>query len=83
MNEGMKCGLCFLGGILLGALGVAAVSKSGNLKPLAADLLSRGMDVKDAMMTKVETAKENMDDLVAEARHASEQRKEAKAADPA
>ena len=82
MNAGMKCGLWFLGGIVLGALGVAAASKGGaHLKPLAADLLSRGMDVKDAVMTKVETAKENVEDLVAEAKHASEQRKNAKTTD--
>ena len=46
--------------------------------PMAADLLSRGMDVKDAVLAKVETVKENMDDMVAEARHAAEQRREAK-----
>ena len=48
------------------------------MKPMAADLLSRGMDVKDAVLAKVETVKENMDDMVAEARHAAEQRREAK-----
>ena len=37
-----------------------------------------GMDVKDAVLAKVETVKENMDDMVAEARHAAEQRREAK-----
>ena len=35
-------------------------------------------DVKDAVLAKVETVKENMDDMVAEARHAAEQRREAK-----
>ena len=30
------------------------------------------------MMAKVETAKENMDDMVAEARNAAEQRREAR-----
>ncbi len=48
-----------------------------DIKPLAADLLSRGMDVKDAVLAKVETVKENVDDMVAEAREASEKRKEA------
>lgn len=81
MNEGLKYGLFFVGGIALGALGAVAVSKGRlDLKPLAADLLSRGMDVKDAMMAKVETAKESMEDLVAEAQHAAEQRKEARTA---
>lgn len=79
MNEGLKCGLFFLGGVALGILGTAAVSKGNlNFKPLAADLISRGLDVKEAVMAKVETARENMEDLMAEAHHASEQRKEAK-----
>lgn len=71
MNENMKYGLFFLGGLALGAIGAVAVSKGKlDLKPMAADLLSRGMDVKDAVLAKVETVKENMDDMVAEARHA-------------
>ena len=75
MNENMKYGLFFLGGLALGAIGAVAVSKGKlDLKPMAADLLSRGMDVKDAVLAKVETVKENM----AEARHAAEQRREAK-----
>ena len=76
MNENMKYGLFFLGGLALGAIGAVAVSKGKlDLKPVAADLLSRGMD---AVLAKVETVKENMDDMVAEARHAAEQRREAK-----
>ena len=56
-----------------------AVSKGKlDIKPLATDLLSRGMDIKDAMMAKVETVRENMDDMVAEARNVAEQRREAK-----
>ena len=79
MNSGIKFGLFFLGGIALGALGAVALSKGKlNLKPVAADLISRGMDVKDARMSKVEAVKEDMEDLAAEARQASEKRKAAK-----
>lgn len=79
MNNGIKFGLFFLGGIALGALGAVALSKGKlNLKPVAADLISRGMDVKDALMSKVEAVKEDMEDLAAEARQASEKRKAAK-----
>ena len=79
MNKNLKYGLFFLGGIALGALGTVAVSKGKlDIKPLATDLLSRGMDIKDAMMAKVETVRENMDDMVAEARNVAEQRREAK-----
>lgn len=82
MNQGLKYGLFVLGGVALGALGATVVSRGKfEFKPLAADLISRGMDVKDAVLAKVETARENVEDLLAEAHHASEQRK-AKA-DPA
>ena len=78
MNENMKYGLFFLGGLPLGAIGAVAASRGKlDVKPLAADLLSRGMDVRDAVLAKVETVKENVDDMVAEAREASEKRKEA------
>ena len=80
MNDGLKFGLWFLGGIAVGALGAVALSKGKlDLKPVAADLLSRGMDVKDAVMGKVEAVKEDMEDLAAQARQASDKRKEARA----
>lgn len=76
MNEGWKCGLFFAAGIALGALGAVAVSKGKlDLKPVAADLMSRGMDVKDAILSKVEAFKEDMEDMAAAARQKSEQRK--------
>ena len=76
MNENLKYGLFFLGGIALGAIGAVAVSRGKlDVKPLAADLLSRGMDVKDALARKVATVKEDMEDLAAEARAAQTQRK--------
>ena len=76
MNENMKYGLFFLGGLALGAIGAVAVSKGKlDLKPMAADLLSRGMDVKDALLSKVEAIKEDVEDLTAEARLAAEKRK--------
>ena len=78
MNENMKYGLFFLGGLALGAIGAVAASRGKlDVKPLAADLLSRGLDVRDAVLAQVETVKENVDDMVAEAREASEKRKEA------
>ena len=80
MNDGLKFGLWFLGGVAVGALGAVALGKGKlDLKPVAADLLSRGMDVKDAVMGKVEAVKEDMEDLAAQARQVSDKRKEAKA----
>ena len=82
MNNGLKSGLFFLGGLALGVVGTVAVTRGKlDLKPLATDLVSRGMDMKDAIMSKVEAVKEDMEDLAAEARQAADKRK-AEAADP-
>ena len=76
MNETFKYSLFFLGGVAVGAIGAVAVSRGKlDVKPLAADLLSRGMDVKEALARKVAAVKEDMEDLAAEARAAQEQRK--------
>ena len=82
MNNGLKYGLFFLGGLALCVVGTVAVTRGKlDLKPLATDLVSRGMDMKDAIMSKVEAVKEDMEDLAAEARQAADKRK-AEAADP-
>lgn len=82
MNNSLKYGLFFLGGLALGVVGTVAVTRGKlDLKPLATDLVSRGMDMKDAIMSKVEAVKEDMEDLAAEARQAADKRK-AEAADP-
>ena len=75
MNNGLKYGLFFLGGLALGVVGTVAVTRGKlDLKPLATDLVSRGMDMK-------ESVKEDMEDLAAEARQAADKRK-AEAAEP-
>ncbi len=77
MDTGYKVGMFFLGGLVLGAVGATFVSRnSATLKPMATHLLSRGIDAKDALMSKVDIMKENVEDIVAEAKHASEERKE-------
>ena len=82
MNNGLKCGVFLLAGMVLGALGAVAVSKGKlNLKPFATDLISRGLDVRDAVMSKVEELKEDFEDMSVEARQQAEERKAAKAAD--
>ncbi|WP_303927552.1 DUF6110 family protein [Desulfovibrio piger] len=82
MNNGLKYGLFFLSGLALGVVGTVAVTRGKlDLKPLATDLVSRGMDMKDAIMSKVEAVREDMEDLAAEARQAADKRK-AEAADP-
>ncbi len=74
MNGFLKFGLVFLGGLVLG-IAAKQVTNCSGLRPAAADLLSKGLDVKDCVMAKVETLKEGVEDLVAEAQNASEKRK--------
>jgi hypothetical protein len=64
-----KYGL-FLGlGFVLGAVGAVLVSRNpGAAKKACAGVLSRAMEVKDKATSMVETAKENIEDLAAEAR---------------
>lgn len=76
MNENLKYGLFFLGGAALGAIGAVAVSRGKlDLRPFATELVSRGLDARDALLARAETVRENMEDIVAEAQAASEQRK--------
>lgn len=76
MNEYLKYGLFFLGGAALGAIGAVAVSRGKlDIKPFAADLMSRGLDAKEALLTKAEAMRENIEDMVAEAHARSEERK--------
>lgn len=81
MNETTKYGLCFLGGVLVGALGAVALTRGKlDVKPLATDLLSTGMDLRDKVMAGVETVKEELSDVVAEAEVRAQERKLAKEA---
>ena len=76
MNNNLKYGLFFLGGVALGAIGAVAVSRGKlDLKPLATDLISRGLEMKDAVLAKADAVREDVEDMVAEARAVSEQRK--------
>ena len=68
MNETTKYGLFFLGGVVLGALGAVAVTRGKlDVKPLATDLLSAGIDLKEKALSAVESAKEDIADAVAQA----------------
>jgi len=76
LNNFWKYGLAIGAGVAVGALGAVLLSRGTvDLKKAAATLLSHGMDLKDKAATLVETAKENIDDLAAEARHEQEARK--------
>lgn len=61
-------GLYLLGGVVLGVVGAALLGQQkGRLRPAAANLLSKGLDVKDQAVTAFEVVKEQTEDLFAEA----------------
>ena len=62
--------------VALGAVGAVAVSRGKlDLRPFATELMSRGLDARDALMARAEAVRENVEDMVAEAHAVSEQRK--------
>ena len=68
MNQNYKYGLFFLGGLAVGALGAMAISRGKlSVKPLATDLISSGIDLRDKALAAVEGVKEDLADVVAEA----------------
>ena len=67
LTQTTKCGLFFLGGVALCALGA-----------VASELLSGGIDLKDKLLASVEGVKEDLADVVAEAQVKSQERREAK-----
>ena len=79
MNQNYKYGLFFLGGLAVGALGAMAISRGKlSVKPLATDLISSGIDLRDKALAAVEGVKEDLADVVAEAQVKSQERREAK-----
>lgn len=74
-----KCGLCLVGGVAVGAAAVLLLSRnSGTVRKGVASMLSHSMDVKDKIKGAAAVAKENLEDIAAEARHESEKRRAAK-----
>lgn len=79
MNDSLKNGLFLLAGVGLGALGAVALGKGTfSIRPAMTDLLSHGMDLKEKTAAVLERAKENIDDLIAEAKQAKDAREESK-----
>ena len=76
MGTFWKYGLALGAGVALGAVGAMLLSKnSAEVKKTLSTILSHGMDLKDKAATVMEHAKEDMEDIAAEAREASKQRK--------
>ncbi|MDR0827705.1 MAG: hypothetical protein LBN33_07505 [Desulfovibrio sp.] len=75
-NEIWKYGLAAGLGAVVGAAAVVVLSRGDiDIKKTAAALLSHGLDAKDKAAAFVDTAKENIEDIAAEARHEQGKRK--------
>jgi hypothetical protein len=71
-----KYGLALGAGVLLGVAAATVFSRNNvAMKKTVASLLSHGLDIKEKAAGLMETARENIDDLAAEAKHEREQRK--------
>lgn len=78
MNQNVKYGLFFLGGVALGALGAVVVTRGKlDVKPLATNLISGGIDLREKALAAIESVKEDIADVVAEAQVKSQEKREA------
>ena len=70
-----RYGLALGAGVVVGALGAMVLSRGSiDLKKFASNVVSHGMDLKEKAAGMVETARENMDAIAAEARQMREKR---------
>jgi gas vesicle protein len=75
-NAFWKYGLAVGAGVLVGAVGAVLISRNNvDLRKTATSLLSHGLDLKEKAAAIMDTAKENLDDITAEARCQREKRK--------
>ncbi len=69
MNELMKNGLWLLAGVVIGAAGASLMARQDSpLRGAVVGTLAQGLAAKDKMLTSLERAKENVEDLMAEAK---------------
>ncbi len=75
-NGWLKYGLVLGAGVAIGAAGVILLSRNPEaVKKTCTTLLSHAMDMKEKAATFMETAKENFEDMAAEAKQDFEERK--------
>lgn len=80
MGKLWKCGLCLGAGIAIGAVAALLLSRnSATVRKGMASMLSHTMDLKEKAKGVMATAKENLDDIAAEAKQESSKRRSAKA----
>ena len=63
----------FLAGAVVG-IGVAAAVQKGLFRKACVGLVAKGMELKDSASVAMERAKENVEDVVAEAKHLNQQK---------
>lgn len=72
MNSGTKMALFFLAGAAVGAGGLCYLNRNkmdfSHWKPMATNLLTKGINLKDSVTAKVAEMKEDLEDMAAEAR---------------
>jgi len=74
MNSNAKGALLFVGGAAVGALAVYALTKGvPGFKPLLANVMAGGLEIRDKLLGVMDQAKENMEDLIAEAENSRKQ----------
>jgi len=75
-NDYVKLGLAVGAGVAIGAAGAILLSRGKiDLRKTAATILSHGLDLKEQAEAILENAKENLEDIAAEAKHEQEERK--------
>ncbi len=74
-DKNILCGV--VAGTVLGAFGASLIQR-GSLRPHTTKILSYGYDIKDMLVEKAESIKEDCEDLAAEAKEQYEDRKESK-----
>lgn len=76
VSDTTKYGLIFFGGVLVGALGAVALTRGKlDVKPLATNLMSAGIDLREKVMSGVDGLREDLADVMAEAQVKSLQRR--------
>ncbi|GAB6057536.1 DUF6110 family protein [Desulfonatronum parangueonense] len=71
MNEVVvRSGFWFLAGVVAGAAGVGLMARQdSSLRGAVVGTLAHGMTARDKVLSSVARAKENVEDMVAEAKH--------------
>ncbi len=72
MSDFAKSVIIFGAGLALGYLGAKVIAHPAGIRGAAVGAVSRGMDIKEKVMTSFEMARENVEDVVAEAEYSGQ-----------